>query len=96
MVHKAHGLDTTAGQKVYSISGDTHFILSFAVEAGTDDFEKYILDNAPVAKITNNKAENPTIMSSDKDTFKEECETKKMAWDKNKDRCPSKLFDFDP
>ena len=70
--------------------------MPLSVEAGTEDFEKYIIDNIPVARITNNTAENPTIMSSDKDTFKAECEFKRgmTDWNKNFARCPSKLFNF--
>ena len=50
--------------------------------------------NSP-AIISNNTAENPTIMSSDKDTYREECEFKTgmTIWNKNFARCPSGLFD---
>ena len=50
--------------------------------------------NSP-AIISNNTAENPTVGSSDRDTYKEECEFKTgmSNWNKNFARCPSGLFD---
>lgn len=67
------------------------------VEVNTDDFEKYIIDNTPAARITNNSAENPTIMSNERDTFKDECGFKSgmTSWNKNFARCPKKIFDFE-
>jgi len=64
------------------------------VPAETDDFEEYIVNNTP-AKISNNAAEDPTIMSSEKDTYRKECEYKTgmTAWNKNFARCPKGMFD---
>ena len=65
-----------------------------AVNADTDDFEEYIMRNSP-AVVTNNAAENPTIISSDVDTFKAECDMKSgMTWNANKNRCPAGLLDL--
>ena len=94
MLHRDHGLDTTAGSKVeFRISIN---ILSFfsLVTSDTEDFEDYIMRNSP-AIISNNTAENPTVGSSDRDTYKEECEFKTgmSNWNKNFARCPSGLFD---
>ena len=50
--------------------------------------------NTP-AVISNNAAENPTIMGNEKDTYRKECEVKSgMGWNKNFARCPSGLLDF--
>merc|ERR1712106_1039010 len=64
------------------------------VPADTNDFEEYIVNNTP-AKISNNAAEDPTIMSSDKDTYRKECEYKTgmTSWNKNFARCPKGMFD---
>ena len=70
------------------------FIVCYLVTADTKDFEEYILKNSP-ARISNNSAENPTIMSNEKDTFRKECEYKSgmTDWNKNFARCPSGLLD---
>ena len=51
--------------------------------------------NSP-AQISNNTAENPVIMTNEKDTFKKECEYKSgmTNWNKNFARCPKGLLDL--
>jgi len=65
------------------------------VVSETDDFEEYITLNNP-ARISNNSAENPFIMTNEKDTFRKECEYKSgmTNWNKNFARCPKGLLDL--
>merc|ERR1712013_931694 len=64
------------------------------VNTDTDDFEDYIMKNSP-AIVTNNTAENPTVISSALQTFKEECENKSgMGGNRNYNRCPADLLDL--
>ena len=64
------------------------------VNADTEDFEEYILKMSP-AIVTNNAAENPTLISSDTTTFRESCENRRgMGGNKNYPRCPADLLVF--
>ena len=64
------------------------------MNADTEDFEEYILKTSP-AIVTNNAAENPTLISSDTTTFRESCENRRgMGGNKNYPRCPADLLDF--
>ena len=76
----------------FSIRGYSFHVI--AVNTDTDDFEEYIVKNSP-AIVTNNTAENPTVISSALQTFKEECENKSgMGGNRNYNRCPADLLDL--